>query len=85
MKQVDSTRKDDWLIWSVFNVLFGTWCLGLPALFFSIRSNQQYNDGKYEEARDSARTAKKLNIIALISWIISTVGAIMLYFLIKSD
>jgi hypothetical protein len=85
MKQVDTTKKDDWLIWSLFNVLFGTWCLGFPALFFSIRSHKQYNDGKFEEARDYARIAKKLNIIGLILWLITTIGAFTLYFVIKHE
>jgi hypothetical protein len=51
---------------SVFNLIccFGC-CLGIPAVIFSCRANDNVNAGRLAEARSDAQIAKILNIVGI--------------------
>lgn len=65
-------RPYNWIGWSVFNILagllFGFFAsiLGVVGLIYAIKANDSYAKCDYAGARSAARTAKTLNLIALV-------------------
>ena len=66
IKQLNYSKKEDYLGFSIFNMLCCVCCLGLPAIIFSVKAREQYRSGRFELAQDNADTAKKLNITGII-------------------
>jgi hypothetical protein len=54
------------LFYSILNLVFCCFCLGIPALIFSIKAHEQFRSGFSLEAKDNAKMAKKLNTLGLI-------------------
>ncbi|XP_031717111.1 transmembrane protein 91-like [Anarrhichthys ocellatus] len=59
-----------YLGWSIFNTLCCCWPLGIAAWVFSCRAQNAEALGESAEAEDASRTAKILNILALVFGII---------------
>jgi hypothetical protein len=50
---------------SVFNLIFCFFWLGIPAVIFSCRANDNVNAGRLAEAQSDAKIAKILNIVGI--------------------
>ena len=66
VKQVNYSKKDDYLCCSIFNMLCCVFFLGIPALIFSLKAREQYRNGRFELAEENASIAKKLNIAGIV-------------------
>ena len=76
MNMTGDFKHDDYLFFSIFNLLCCFAFLGIPAVFYSFKSRKQFEKGLFEKARKNAKFAKKLNIAGLI------IGALMVAILI---
>jgi hypothetical protein len=50
---------------SVFNLICCSFCLGIPAVIFSCKAYDNFNTGRFAEAKSDAKIAKILNIIGV--------------------
>nr|XP_060626152.1 dispanin subfamily A member 2b-like isoform X1 [Anolis sagrei ordinatus] len=76
-----AAQPNDYFLWSIFNFgFFNTCCLGFIALVFSVKSRDCKVVGDPEGAARHAKTARWLNIFALIlSLIFIVVFVIIIY------
>ncbi|XP_043938608.1 dispanin subfamily A member 2b-like [Protopterus annectens] len=73
------TPVKDHLIWSIFSVVYlNACCLGLLALYNSVKSRDQVIIGNTEKAHFFATRAKRFNIAAVIVFLILFVTLIIL-------
>ncbi len=47
---------------SVFNLICCSFCLGIPAVIFSCKAKDNFNTGRFAEAKSHAKIAKILNV-----------------------
>ncbi|KPP60674.1 14 kDa transmembrane protein-like [Scleropages formosus] len=72
----------DHVVWSLFNLVYmNPFCLGLAALYFSIKARDRKVTGDLEGAREYGSTARCLNIIALCLTLSLAVLLIFLLFM----
>jgi hypothetical protein len=69
------------LVCSIINLVFCGICLGVPALIYSIKAREKYRFGRYQEAKENARTAKKFNIAAFVIGSICFIFGVIMHFL----
>uniref|UniRef100_A0A8D2IWS4 Uncharacterized protein n=1 Tax=Varanus komodoensis TaxID=61221 RepID=A0A8D2IWS4_VARKO len=70
-RQETANRQPDYVVWSLFNfTAFNCCCVGFAALIFSIKSRDCKVIGDPEGAASYGRTARFLNIAALLLGII---------------
>jgi len=79
IKPIDYSKQDDYLVCSIINLVFCGICLGIPALIYSIKAREKYRFGRYQEAQDNARTAKKFNIAAFVIGSVCFIFAIVIH------
>lgn len=70
---------NSWLIFSIFSCLCCCWPIGIAAIVFSVRSNDQKALRNYQKSRDYARTALILNITSVVVGTIVLVVAIVVW------
>jgi hypothetical protein len=63
------------------NLIFCGVCLGVPALIYSIKARENYHFGRYQEAKENARTAKKFNIAGFVIGSICFIFGVIMQFL----
>jgi hypothetical protein len=65
---------DSYLIWSILSTLFCCWPIGIVAIVKSVKVNNLWSQGYYEEAQRVADEAKKWCIInavvAVVGWLL---------------
>nr|ACO13360.1 14 kDa transmembrane protein [Esox lucius] len=75
----------DHIIWSLFNFFYcNPCCLGLVALYYSIKSRDRKMVGDLEGARQHGNTARSYNIVILTLATLSVVLLIITYAVILS-
>jgi hypothetical protein len=72
----DLKKHDDYLLFSIFNLLCCFACFGIPAVYYSVKSRKEFKKGFFDMATKNAKFAKKLNIAGFV------VGAIIIVILI---
>nr|XP_020455858.1 interferon-induced transmembrane protein 3-like [Monopterus albus] len=72
------TVVPSYLAWSIINTLFCCLPLGIAAIVYSCKAKDANACGQSAIAEDASRTAKKLNIIALVCGIIGIIIVIAL-------
>ncbi|XP_003214906.2 interferon-induced transmembrane protein 2 [Anolis carolinensis] len=76
-------QPNDFFLWSMFNFAFlNSCCLGFVALVYSVKSRDCKVVGDSEGAVRHAKTAKWLNIFALIIGLVFTIITIIILFII---
>lgn len=68
-------KPDNLLVWSILATVLCCLPLGIAAIIYSNKVDPLWNEGKYEEAKKAAETAKMYCIISLVVGILSyTIG-----------
>ena len=62
---MEENKNPDWLILSIFHVIFFFFLLGIPALYFSLKARRQYAENRIVEARKTAKISKIINIVGI--------------------
>ncbi|KAK1159880.1 dispanin subfamily A member 2b-like [Acipenser oxyrinchus oxyrinchus] len=76
----DPTLVKDYVVWSIFNLVnMNCCCLGLVALFYSVKSRDQKHLKNLTRARDYGETAKRLNIASTVISAIAIVIILAIY------
>ncbi|XP_063293652.1 dispanin subfamily A member 2b-like [Pelobates fuscus] len=85
-KSSADTPIRDHLMWSIFNTLYlNTFCLGLVAVLFSVKSRDRKIAGDLKGAIRYGSIARSINIIATVfSFIIITIAIILVIKLVLS-
>ena len=60
------SKNNDYMFFSIFNLLCCFCWFGIPALIFSVKARRKFRSGELEEAREHAKVAKMLNIAGVI-------------------
>ena len=70
----------DYLCCSIYNLILGLFCLGIPAIMLSLKARKEYQSGLFIQADKHAKNAKTLNLIGIIigSFIILVLIAFMI-------
>ncbi len=68
--KVENLKNEDYLCCSIFNLICCVCFLGIPALIFSLKAKRRYRLGREEEAKNSASTARSLNIAGILIGIV---------------
>ena len=76
-----SSKQSDYLFCSILNLVCCCFCLGLPALIYSIKAREQFRSGFSLEAKDNAKIAKNLNIFGTLLGL----GLYLLFLLLRLD
>ena len=69
------------MVSTIINLIFCGIFLGVPALIYSIKSRENYSFGRYQEAKQNARTAKKFNIAGFVIGSICFIFGVIMQFL----
>uniref|UniRef100_A0AAQ6IEI0 Uncharacterized protein n=1 Tax=Anabas testudineus TaxID=64144 RepID=A0AAQ6IEI0_ANATE len=69
-----------YLAWSIFNTLCCCLPLGIAAIIFSCKVQNANALGQSSAAEEASRTAKKLNIVALVCGVILVIIVIIIRF-----
>ncbi|KAK6472703.1 dispanin subfamily A member 2b-like [Huso huso] len=76
----DPTLVKDYVVWSIFNLVnMNCCCLGLIALFYSVKSRDQKHSKNLTSARDYGETAKRFNIASTVISVIVIVIILAVY------
>ena len=74
MNEVTKQRPDNYLVWAILSTVLCCVPFGVVAIVKSAKVDTLWNDGRYDEAVQSAQDAKKWAIISAVSavavWII---------------
>ncbi|KAG8569948.1 hypothetical protein GDO81_014607 [Engystomops pustulosus] len=70
----------DYLCWSIVNLLFCCWPIGIAAIVYSCRTRDNIDAYNHEAAARNSRTAFNLNVSALvIGLIINVIFAVLIF------
>ena len=64
---------NSWLGLSIFTCLCCCWPIGIAAIVYSVRSNDQKGANNYERARAASKTALNLNIAGIVIGVVFSV------------
>ena len=73
---INGEKSTDYLYFSIFNLIFCSMVLGIPAFFFSIKAREQFRTEMYLKAQKNAKKSCILNIIGI------TLGSVFAVFLV---
>ncbi|KAL1023532.1 hypothetical protein UPYG_G00042050 [Umbra pygmaea] len=77
---VEQSQPRDDFVWSLCNLIYcNPCCLGLIAVYYSIKSRDRKMVGDLEGARNHGQTARCYNIVILIISLIMTIGIMVLF------
>ena len=79
IKPIDYTNQKDYLCFSIFNLIFCGFFLGLPALLFSVKAREKFRTGRIIEGQINAKVSRTLNICAVCMGLI-----FIAYFFVKN-
>ncbi|XP_028843073.1 dispanin subfamily A member 2b-like [Denticeps clupeoides] len=72
-------QPTDYVVWSTLNLMYcNPCCLGLLAFYYSIKSRDRKHVGDMEGAREYGSTARCLNIITLVLYLLLSIGFIIM-------
>ncbi|CAF0849165.1 unnamed protein product [Adineta steineri] len=72
---IQSTDKiNSYIVWSVINIIFCSICLGCVALYYSIKTRDFKREGLMQDALNTSKVARNINIVTTIigifGWVI---------------
>ncbi len=70
MNEVTKQRPDNYLVWAILSTVLCCIPFGIVAIVKSTKVDTLWNDGRYDEAVQSAQDAKKWAIIAAVVCVI---------------
>ncbi|KAI7812998.1 putative interferon-induced transmembrane protein 1-like [Triplophysa rosa] len=77
------SNEKTYLVWSIFNTFCCCFPLGVAAIIYSCRADTANALGDGTKARESSRTARNLNIAAVVIGIICLIIIIVYYMVPK--
>lgn len=70
-------KPDNMLVWTVLSTVLCCWPIGVFGIYYSIKVDKLWDQGRFQEAENAARTAK---FLALVSFTI-VVSLVVFYFM----
>lgn len=70
-------KPDNMLVWTVLSTVLCCWPIGVFGIYYSIKVDKLWGQGRFQEAENAARTAK---FLALVSFTI-VVSLVVFYFM----